>query len=114
MRSCSSVLMYVLAWKDGISGYRFILIGIGISSFCYGLVGYLLTHVAALGGPGGDALADRLRRPVRRHRGQHPAGRAGGAGAADLVLRRLLRALELGDDTARVLGTRTELGRGCC
>ena len=40
----SSVLMYVLAWRDGINGYRFILIGIGVSTFLYGLVGYLLTH----------------------------------------------------------------------
>ncbi len=38
--------------------------------------------LAAGGGAGGDALAHRLRGPVREHRGQPAAGRAGRAGAA--------------------------------
>ncbi len=38
----SSVLVYVLAWRDGISGYRFILIGIGVSELMLSIVGYLL------------------------------------------------------------------------
>jgi iron complex transport system permease protein len=107
----SSVLMYLLAWKDGVSGYRFILIGIGISSLGYGLVGYLLSHsrfeeareamhwLTGSVGQSGDAEVDALLvalavlLPI------------------SIVLRRLLRALELGDDTARILGTRAEVAR---
>jgi iron complex transport system permease protein len=40
----SALLMYLLAWKDGISGYRFILIGIGVSAFATGLTAYALTR----------------------------------------------------------------------
>ena len=38
----SAVLVYVLAWRDGITGYRFILIGIGVSEFMLALVGYMV------------------------------------------------------------------------
>ena len=107
----SSVLMYVLAWKDGINGYRFILIGIGVSTFMYGLVGYLLTH---------------SRLEEAREAMHWLIGSVGQSGNTEvnlllvalavlvplsLVLRRLLRSLELGDDTARVLGTQAEAAR---
>jgi iron complex transport system permease protein len=107
----SSVLMYVLAWKDGISGYRFILIGIGISTFMYGVIGYLLT---------------RSRLQEAREAMHWLVGTVGQSGNTEvnillvalavlvplsLGLRRLMRALELGDDTSRTLGTRTEAAR---
>ena len=34
----SAVLIYLLAWRHGISGYRFILIGIAVSQFMYSIV----------------------------------------------------------------------------
>ena len=40
----SCAVVYVLAWRDGISGYRFILIGIGVSEFMFSIVGYLLAR----------------------------------------------------------------------
>ena len=107
----SSVLMYVLAWKDGINGYRFILIGIGVSTFMYGLVGYLLTH----------SRLEEAREAMHWLTGS--VGQSGNTEVnlllvalavlvpLSLVLRRLLRSLELGDDTARVLGTNAETAR---
>ena len=107
----SSLLMYVLAWKDGISGYRFILIGIGMSTFSFGIVGYLLT---------------RSRLQEAREAMHWLVGTVGQSGNTEvnillvalavlvplsLVLRRVLRSLELGDDTARTLGTKTEVAR---
>lgn len=107
----TSALMYVLAWKDGISGYRFILIGIGISTFMFGIVSYLLT---------------RSRLQEAREAMHWLVGTVGQSGNTEvnillvalavlaplsLVLRRMLRALELGDDTSRTLGTRTEAAR---
>ena len=40
----AAALIYVLAWRNGVSGYRFVLIGIGIAAFCGGLVSYVLTR----------------------------------------------------------------------
>jgi iron complex transport system permease protein len=107
----SSALMYLLAWRDGINGYRFILIGIGVSAFMYGITGYLLTRstlhnareamhwLTGSVGQSGDTevnvllVALALLVPL------------------SVVVRRLLRSLELGDDTARTLGTRAEVAR---
>lgn len=107
----SAALMYVLAWKDGLSGYRFILIGIGVSAFMYGLVGYLLT---------------RARLVEAREAIHWLTGSVGQSGDTEvnvllvalavlvplsLLIRRQLRSLELGEDTSRILGTRTEAAR---
>ena len=106
-----TVLMYVLAWRGGVSGYRFILIGIGVAAFFEGLVGYVLSRAQLfearqamhwLTGSVGQANAGELRIlfatvPVLL--------------VIAVALRGQLRVLELGDDTARGLGARTELGR---
>jgi iron complex transport system permease protein len=107
----ASLVMYALAWRDGVSGYRFILIGIGITVFFDGLVGYILNRAQLfearqamhwLTGSVGQASMSELRL-------------LGGALIVLLplavLLQRPLRALELGDDAARALGTRTELSR---
>lgn len=105
----SSVLMYLLAFKDGISGYRFILIGIGVSAFMSGLVSYVITR---------GTLSDA------REAMHWLVGSVGLSGAAETrvllvglivllpltaVLSKQLRSLELGDDSARALGTRVQL-----
>lgn len=107
----SSALMYVLAWKDGISGYRFILIGIGVSAFATGLTAYALTRTdleqarAAMHwlvgsiGQSGQREVDVLLVAV--------AVLLPGS----LLLQRMLRSLELGDDTARALGIPAEVVR---
>ena len=38
------MLIYLLAWRDGISGYRFVLIGIGLSQFMMSIVGYIVAR----------------------------------------------------------------------
>ncbi|WP_349627212.1 iron chelate uptake ABC transporter family permease subunit [Leifsonia sp. C5G2] len=40
----AAALIYLLAWRRGVSGYRFVLIGIGIAAFCGGIVSYVLTR----------------------------------------------------------------------
>jgi iron complex transport system permease protein len=107
----AAALMYVLAFRDGLSGYRFILVGIGVSAFMTGIVGYLLTR------------ADIHDARKAMH---WLVGSVGQAGPTELrvlmvvvavlvpvsvVLQRQLRAMELGDDLARGLGTRVELAR---
>jgi iron complex transport system permease protein len=107
----AALLMYVLAWRDGVSGYRFILIGIGVAAFFDGLVGYLLIKAQLfearqamhwLTGSVGQASGDELRLLTGALVVLLPTA---------LLLQRPLRALELGDDAARALGTRTEVSR---
>jgi iron complex transport system permease protein len=107
----AAMLMYVLAWRDGVSGYRFILVGIGVTIFLDGLVGYVLSRAQLF---------------EARQAMHWLTGSVGQAGVEELplllgalvvllpvavLLQRQLRALELGDDAARALGSRPELGR---
>jgi iron complex transport system permease protein len=104
----SAFVMYLLAWKDGISGYRFILIGIGVSSFATGLTAYALTRTdlnearAAMHwlvgsiGQSGQREVDLLLIAIAILL------------PSTVVLQRMLHSLELGDDTARSLGTPAE------
>lgn len=107
----SALLMYVLAWRDGVTGYRFILIGIGIAAFFEGLVGYVLSRAQLfearqamhwLTGSVGQASVSELRILAVALVVLLPLA---------VLLQRQLRVLELGDDTARGLGARTELSR---
>lgn len=105
--------IYLLAWKEGVSGYRFVLIGVGFAFMAQAVLGYLITRgevrevqqalVWMVGGIGGAEWGDI----------------AVLAGALALllplvaVLARPLGALQLGDDTAGGLGVsveRTRLG----
>lgn len=107
----TAAVMYVLAWRDGITGYRFVLIGIGTAAFCTGITGYLLTRTSLT-----EARA-------ALHWLTGSIGQAGDAENNALLvaivvlvplvplLQRLLRAVELGDDTARGLGVRIEATR---
>jgi iron complex transport system permease protein len=109
--AASSLLIYVLAWRDGITGLRFILIGVGVSEFMLSLVGYLLARADIW-----DARAAMT----------WLIGSVGNAGESELrilcvvvvlalplvlVLDRSLRALELGDEQASTLGSRVERDR---
>ena len=61
----SAALVYLLAWRDGISGYRFILIGIGVSQFLTVDRRLRDRQGGHLRRPRGDELARRLGRPGR-------------------------------------------------
>ncbi|MGW5684836.1 FecCD family ABC transporter permease [Nonomuraea sp. NPDC003754] len=111
------VLIYLLAWKRGTTGYRIVLVGIGVSWMCVSLTSYLLSraelHQAqkVLGWLVGN-LNDR---------GWAQAGPLAVTLAvllpAVLLLVRLLRTLRLGDDVAGGLGTpvqRTRLALLLC
>ncbi|MGI5151908.1 FecCD family ABC transporter permease [Plantactinospora sp. CA-294935] len=107
----AGLLMYLLAWRDGVTGYRFILIGIGTSVFFDGLIGYVLSRARLfearqamhwLTGSVGQASTDELRLLAGALLVLLPVA---------VLLQRPLRALELGDDAARTLGTRPDLSR---
>jgi len=105
------VLVYLLAWRDGISGYRFILIGIGVSELMLSIVGYIVAKAEIneareamtwLVGSVGQAGTGELRALLVAVAVLVPVA---------LLLDRSLRTLELGDDTARALGARVETAR---
>jgi iron complex transport system permease protein len=107
----AALLIYLLAWRSGISGYRFVLIGIGFAALCSGLVSYVLTRAkltdvqqALVWITGSVNSVDTVALIVL------------GLSAvilvpAALLLGRPLSALGLGDDTAAAIGVRVERTR---
>ena len=107
----AALTIYLLAWRDGISGYRFILIGIGVSQFMLSIIGYIVARadlyeareaMTWLVGTVGQAGSGELRTLLIALLVLVPAA---------LLLQRPLRVLELGDDTATALGSRVEANR---
>jgi iron complex transport system permease protein len=107
----SALLIYLLAWRDGISGYRFILIGIGVSQLMVSLIGYIVARAELyearqamtwLVGTVGQAGSTELRILLLAVLVLVPTA---------MLLERPLRVLELGDDSATALGARVELSR---
>ena len=107
----TAALMYVLAYRHGLSAYRLVLVGIGLAAMLHSVTHFLLTRgdindvqratvwlTGSLNGRGWDqvvplAVALALLVP------------------AVLLLAGQLRALQLGDDTARGLGVPVERSR---
>lgn len=107
----AAALLYLLAWRRGIDGTRLVLIGIGLQAVFISGVSWLISRAEVYDLPSALAwlsgsLADR---------GWHEAMPAIWALAAlapvALVLTRTLRALQLGDDSARGLGVRLQLAQ---
>lgn len=108
----AAVMLYLLAWRRGIDGTRLVLVGIGLQAIFISGVSYLLSRAeifdlpAALAWLSGS-LADR---------GWHEAAPAIWAfvilAPVALALTRTLRALQLGDDSARGLGVQLQLAQG--
>ncbi len=106
-----AALIYALAWRDGINGYRLILIGIGATQLMLALVTYLI------------ARAEIREAREAMHWLVGSIGQGGTAelralaialvilAPAALLMNRSLSALELGDDAARALGVRVESAR---
>ncbi|MET9498004.1 iron chelate uptake ABC transporter family permease subunit [Streptomyces sp. NPDC006552] len=107
----TGLLIYVLAWKRGVHGYRLVLVGIGVSAFVTAVNGYLLTKAD---------FVDAARATVWM------TGSLNGRGWEQVwpllilfvvlvpvvaAFGRPLRMLEMGDDAAGALGIRVERTR---
>ncbi|MCF6526439.1 iron chelate uptake ABC transporter family permease subunit [Streptomyces sp. JJ36] len=105
----TGVLVYALAWRQGVHGYRLVLVGIGVMAILTGVNGYLLTRAQIVeagravlwltGSLDGRGWEDAL-----------PLLAALGV-LLPLVLlgcARALRMIEMGDDTAYALGVPVE------
>jgi len=107
----TGALLYGLAWRSGVAGYRLVLVGIGVAAVMQAGISYVLTRgqifevqlayvwmVGSLAGRGWEhvwplALTIAVLLPVA------------------LALARQLEALQLGDDVARALGVGVEPAR---
>lgn len=107
----AAVLIYTLAWRRGTTGYRIVLVGIGVSAMCTGVTNYLISRaqlyqaqqalgwlLGNLNGRGWEqvrvlALAVAVLVPVT------------------VCLYGWLRTLQLGDDVAAGLGTPVHTAR---
>jgi iron complex transport system permease protein len=101
----SALIVYLLAWRGGTTGYRIILVGIGVSWMCTSATDYLIAR-------GGEMQAQAaLGWLVGNLNGRDWAQSAPLALAmtvlvpAALGIGRLMRTLQLGDDVAGGLGT---------
>lgn len=107
----AAVLVYALAYRRGIQGFRLIVVGIGVSAMLQALSTYLLLRakvevamIAAVWGAGSLS-------PVGWSQVLPAAGVIVAACAALGLFSRALSRLELGDDAARALGIRVEKSR---
>ena len=103
--------IYLLSWRQGIAGYRFVLVGIGIAFMVQAALGYLLTRADVRDAQGAlvwmvGSLSGTLWTEVAV-----AAISIGVLVPAVIVLAPKLRMLQLGDDTARGLGVRVDLSR---
>lgn len=103
--------IYLLSWRQGIAGYRFVLVGIGIAFMVQAALGYLLTRADVRDAQGAlvwmvGSLSGTLWTEVAV-----AAISVGVLVPAVIVLAPKLRMLQLGDDTARGLGVRVDLSR---
>ncbi|MEU5193947.1 iron ABC transporter permease [Streptomyces scabiei] len=109
--SAAGLLVYVLAWKRGTTGYRIVLVGIGVAWICTSITDYLLARgqrfqaQAALGW-----LVGNLNGRTWDQIGPLALTLAVLVPPA-VLLGRQIRVLQLGDDVAKGLGTRVQLVR---
>ena len=107
----SASAIYVFAWRGGVTGYRFVLIGIGVSEFFVAITGYVIARADVT-----DARAAM----------SWLVGSVGQAGSTELrillvslavllplslLMGRQLGVIELGDDAAQGLGLRVQAAR---
>lgn len=107
----TAILVYAFAWRRGVSPYRFILVGVGVAAFAQSITSYLVSRAELqdaqasltwLTGSVGMTSPTTLALLAVTVALFIPAG---------VYAARVLRPLELGDTTARVLGSRTQWDR---
>ena len=108
----AAISVYLLAYRNGVSGHRLVLVGIGVTAIIGSLTAYLLTLADIYTAKSASLwLAGSLAGRSWVHVALIGGTLAIGLPTA-IASTRQLRLLELGDDLARALGGRVELARG--
>ncbi|GAB7036787.1 MULTISPECIES: FecCD family ABC transporter permease [Catenuloplanes] len=104
----TAALIYLLAWRRGVSGYRLVLVGIGVGAVLSSIVSYLMSRADVTSAQQALVwLTGSLNARSYEHVWPLLTGVAVLLPAA-LLLARGLRVLGFGDETARGLGARVE------
>jgi iron-siderophore transport system permease protein len=106
-----SLLVYVLAYRNGVQGYRLILVGIGITAILLSLVSYLLLRARI---EEAQAAFVWLTGSLNARGWEHVVPVAIALAVLlplSLAMSRPLRMLEMGDETAQALGVSVERSR---
>jgi iron complex transport system permease protein len=101
----TAVLLYALAWKRGTTGYRIVLVGIGIAWICTSVTDYLTARGRLAEA---QAAVGWLVGNLNGRAWEHVTPLAWAVAVlvpAALLLSRWTRTLQLGDDVATALGT---------
>jgi iron complex transport system permease protein len=109
----TALFVYGLAFRDGVQGYRLVLVGIGISAMLEALTSYLLTRAKI---EDLQAASVWLAGSLNGRGWEHVWPTAGALAVllpACAVLQRDLRMAEMGDDAAKALGVSVERARLC-
>lgn len=107
----TALLIYGLAWRNGVTPYRLVLIGIGMAALAGAVVSYLFTRARIM------EVQEALSWLTGSLNGSTFEGLAPLAIALLVLaplaalLSRSLRTLQMGDDAATALGTRVEFSR---
>jgi iron complex transport system permease protein len=107
----TALLVYGLAFRDGVQGHRLVLVGIGISAILMALVNYLLTRAKI---EDVQAAAVWLTGSLNGRGWEHVWPTLAALAAllpACALLQRDLKMVEMGDDTAKALGVSVERSR---
>ena len=107
----TAVAIYVLAYRRGVTGYRLVLVGIGITAMLGSITSYLLTRAEIFDA---QRASIWLTGSLNARGWEHVRPLVVALGILvplAIALARHLRMLELGDDAARGLGTRVEASR---
>ncbi len=107
----TAVVVYLLAFRDGVQGYRLVLIGIGMAAMLVAVTDYLLTRSTL---EQAQAAQVWLTGSLNGRGWEHVRPAAVALAVLlplTIVFARPLRTLELGDDAARALGVDVERAR---
>lgn len=106
-----ALAIYVLAWRDGVSGYRFVLIGIAMGAIALAVISYVLSRAQFEGAA--QALVWTVGSLNSRSWSSVVPVALAMVVLVPLMLAMAgpLQALALGDDTAKGLGVRVERSR---
>jgi iron complex transport system permease protein len=106
-----TIAVYLLAYRQGVSSYRFVLVGIGLAAIGTALVNWLLTRADIFSAAAATVWLTGSLSAIGWEAVIPTAVAFAGLTAVALVLMRRLRALQLGDDTAKGLGVEVEPSR---
>ncbi len=107
----AAALIYLIAWQQGVSPYRVVLVGIGIAAVLAAIMAYLFTRARLSDVQQAVTWLTGSLNGIQMKDAMQLGGQVLVLCLLLVPLSRAAGALELGDDTARALGSRVERAR---